>query len=216
MRRVITPIVVTVLAFVLVSDTERALAASTMAAPAKTKASNKGLPVEAPVKAQAKPTRELDPEAFRASSASMSLEVPDPVKAHADAERMLVKLGADVMSSSASTDSGHLSVRIGERRLQSAIDALHSIPGRVGSMNRSLNDFSQSVRTSIDRLRRLDHADAEIVRAIKGTADADAIDGLMLLRELSNNERQSHESQIESLRQESERAQLHISFSVLR
>lgn len=146
----------------------------------------------------------------------MSLEVPDPVKAHAEAERLIVKLGGEVMSSSASTDSGHLSARIGERRLQSAIDALQSTPGRVANVSRNLNDFTQSAKQSAERLRRLDHADAELVRAIKAAGDADAVDGLMLLRELSQSERQSQESQIESLRQESERAQIHVSFSPLR
>jgi multidrug resistance efflux pump len=199
MRRVLAPIVVTALALLLATDSEgRAIGASAVG--------------EAPGKA----FKAIDPEKFKASSASMSLEVPDPVKAHGDAERMLVKLGAEVSSSSATTDSAHLSVRIGERRLQSALDALRSLPGRVGNVNRNTNDFAQSVRVSAERLRRLDRADAELVRAIKATSDSDAVDGLMLLRELSQNERVNHESQIDSLRQESERAQLHISFSVLR
>jgi multidrug resistance efflux pump len=203
MRRVLAPVVVIALALLLATDSQgRAVAAAMVEA--------------APAAKGKKPSHEIDPEKFRASSASVSLEVPDPVKAHGDAERTLVKLGADVISSSASTDSGHLSVRIDERRLQSALDALRSLPGRVGNVNRNLNDFAQSARTSAERLRRLDLADAEITRAIKSAADADAVDGLMLLRELSQNDRMSHESQIDSLRQESERAQLHISFSVLR
>jgi multidrug resistance efflux pump len=199
MRRVLAPIVVTALALLLATDTEgRVVAASTVD--------------EAP----AKKSRDIDPEKFKASSASLSLEVPDPVKAHGDAERLLVKLGAEVNSSSASTDSGHLSVRIPERRLQSALDAVRAIPGRVGNVNRNTNDFTQSAKSAAERLQRLDRADAEIVRAIKSASDSDAVDGLMLLRELSQNDRLSQESQIDSLRQESERAQLHISFSVLR
>lgn len=215
MRRALTPVVVSVLALLLVSDTYGAPAATVTVA--KTKRSIKGLPATAGAeKPAAKASREIDPESFRSSTASVSLEVPDPVKGHADAERMLVKLGAEVMSSSASSDSGHLSVRIGERRLQSALDALASVPGRISSVSRNLNDFSQSARMSAERLRRLDHADAEVVRAIKSASDPEAIDGLMLLRELSQNDRQSQESQLDSFRQESERAQLHISFGVLR
>lgn len=213
MRRVLAPVVVTALALLLTSDAEgRGVAVSAAeAGPGSKKAEG-----EERKGSSKKGSRAIEPETFRASVASLSLEVPDPVKAHAEAERMIVKLGGEVMSSSASTDSGHLSARVGERQLQSVIDALQSTPGRVGSVSRNLNDFSQSARQSADRLRRLDLADAELVRAIKSAGDADAVDGLMLLRELSQNERQSQESQIESLRQESERAQIHVSFSVLR
>jgi hypothetical protein len=202
MRRVPAAVVVSALALLLAADTEgRSLGGSF---------------VEAPASATKKAARAIDPEKFRSSVASMSLEVPDPVKAHADAERLIVKLGGEVVSSNASADSGHLSARLDERRLQAAIDALQAIPGRVGNVSRNLNDFTQSARMAADRLHRLDLADAELVRAIKSAADADAVDGLMLLRELSQNERQSQESQIDSLRQESERAQLHMSFGVLR
>lgn len=213
MRRVLAPLVVTALALLLTVDAEgRGVATSAADATADAVV---GLDA-APEAAAKKVSRTIDPEKFRASVASMSLEVPDPVKAHGEAERLVVKLGGEVMSSSASTDSGHLSARVGERRLQAVIDALSAMPGRVGSVSRNLNDFTQSAKQSAERLRRLDHADAELVRAIKATSDADAVDGLMLLRELSQNERQSQESQIESLRQESERAQIHVSFSLLR
>ena len=200
MRRALAPVVVTALALLLTVNAEGRGVAT----------------VGAPEAASKKAARTIDPERFRASVASVNLEVPDPVKAHADAERLVIKLGGEVMSSSASTDSGHLSARVGERRLQAVVDALSAMPGRVGSVSRNLNDFSQSAKQSAERLRRLDHADAELVRAIKAAGDADAVDGLMLLRELSQSERQSQESQIESLRQESERAQIHVSFSVLR
>lgn len=199
MRRVLVPLAVTALALLLTVDAE-----------------GRGAATAAPEATTKKASRTIDPDRFRASVASMSLEVPDPVKAHADAERLVVKLGGEVVSSSASTDSGHLSARVGERRLQAVIDALSAMPGRVGSVSRNLNDFTQSATQSADRLRRLDHADAELVRAIKATSDADGVDGLMLLRELSQSERQSQESQIASLRQESERAQIHVSFSLLR
>lgn len=215
MRRVLAPLVVTALALLLTSDAEGRGAVTSVAQAGPNKKVSVGEGDErggAPKKG----SRAIDPEKFRASVASISLEVPDPVKAHADAERMIVKLGGEVMSSSASTESGHLSARVGERRLQSVIDALQATPGRVGSVSRNMNDFSQSARQSADRLRRLDLADAELVRAIKSASDADAVDGLMLLRELSQNDRQSQESQIESFRQESERAQIHVSFSVLR
>lgn len=209
MRRVLAPVVVTALAVLLTADAEgRGVATATADATAERDA--------APEAASKKAARTIDPDRFRASVASMSLEVPDPVKAHAEAERLVIKLGGEVMSSSASTDSGHLSARVGERRLQAVIDALSAMPGRVGSVSRNLNDFTQSAKQSAERLRRLDHADAELVRAIKAASDADAVDGLMLLRELSQSDRQSQESQIESLRQESERAQIHVSFSVLR
>ena len=220
MRRALAPLVVTALALLLSADVEgRAVVASAAAAapgskPVRSERGKLGTGDEdAPARAA---SRTIDPEKFRASVASMSLEVPDPVKAHAEAERLIVKLGGEVMSSSASTDSGHLSARIGERRLQSAIDALQATPGRVANVNRNLNDFAQSAKQSAERLRRLDHADAELVKAIKAAGDADAVDGLMLLRELSQSERQSQESQIDSLRQESERAQIHVSFSLLR
>jgi hypothetical protein len=203
MRRALAPLVVTALAFLLSTTAEGVVVGASATA-------------AAPEVAAKKPSRSIDPEKFRASVASMSLEVPDPVKAHADAERMIVKLGGEVMSSSASTDSAHLSARIGERRLQSVLDALQSTPGRVSSVSRNLNDFAQSAKQSADRLHRLDLADAELLRAIKSASDTDAVDGLMLLRELSQSDRQSQESQIDSLRQESERAQIHISFSLLR
>lgn len=213
MRRVFAPLVVTALALLLTVDAQgRGVATAAVDATVDT-----GVELDAAPEAAAKKvSRTIDPEKFRASVASMSLEVPDPVKAHGEAERLVVKLGGEVMSSSASTDSGHLSARVGERRLQAVIDALSAMPGRVGSVSRNLNDFTQSAKQSAERLRRLDHADAELVRAIKATSDADAVDGLMLLRELSQSERQSQESQIESLRQESERAQIHVSFSLLR
>lgn len=213
MRRVLAPLVVTALALLLTVDAEGRGAATSVA----DAAADAVVELDAaPEAASKKVSRTIDPEKFRASVASMSLEVPDPVKAHAEAERLVVKLGGEVMSSSASTDSGHLSARVGERRLQAVIDALSAMPGRVGSVSRNLNDFTQSAKQSAERLRRLDHADAELVRAIKATSDADAVDGLMLLRELSQSDRQSQESQIESLRQESERAQIHVSFSLLR
>jgi hypothetical protein len=217
MRRVFASLVVTALALLLTSDAEgRGVAASVAEAGPGSKKASVGEGDERSGSSKKKASGAIDPEKFRASVASVSLEVPDPVKAHADAERLIVKLGGEVMSSSASTESGHLSARVGERRLQSVIDALQSTPGRVGSVSRNLNDFSQSARQSAERLRRLDLADAELVRAIKSASDADAVDGLMLLRELSQNDRQSQESQIESFRQESERAQIHVSFSVLR
>jgi hypothetical protein len=215
MRRIFAPLVVTALALLLTSDAEGRGAAASVgpAGPNKKVSAGEG---DERGGSSKKGSRAIDPEKFRASVASVSLEVPDPVKAHADAERMIVKLGGEVMSSSASADSGHLSARVGERRLQSVIDALQSTPGRVGSVSRNMNDFSQSARQAADRLRRLDLADAELVRAIKSASDADAVDGLMLLRELSQSDRQSQESTIESFRQESERAQIHVSFSVLR
>jgi hypothetical protein len=218
MRRVLAPLAVTVLALLLTVDAEgRGVAGSAAAAAAPGGSKKVSRPDADDGEAPAKKTAHaIDPEKFRASVASMSLEVPDPVKAHADAERLIVKLGGEVMSSSASTDSGHLSARVGERKLQSVIDALQSVPGRVSNVSRNLNDFSQSAKQSAERLRRLDHADAELVRAIKSASDTDAVDGLMLLRELSESDRQSQESQIDSLRQESERAQIHISFSILR
>ena len=204
MRRVLAPLAALSLALLLTADAEGRGGSVTSAVDA------------APPAAKKKASRTIDPEKFKASVASMNLEVPDPVKAHAEAERLVVKLGGEVMSSSASTDSGHLSVRIGERQLQSVIDALQAMPGRVGSVSRNLNDFSQSATMASDRLRRLDLADAELVRAIKSASDAEAVEGLMMLRELSQNERQNQESQIASLRQESERAQIHVSFGVLR
>lgn len=215
MRRVFVPVVVTALALLLTNDAQ---GRGGTASGAEMGPGSKKLlgPADERGGGSKKVSRAIDPEKFRASVASISLEVPDPVKAHADAERMIVKLGGEVMSSSASGESGHLSARVGERRLQSVIDALQSTPGRVGSVSRNLNDFGQSAMQAADRLRRLDLADAELVRAMKSASDADAVDGLMLLRELSQSDRQSQESQIESLRQESERAQIHVSFSVLR
>ena len=202
MRRAIAPLVVTALALLLTADAEGRVVATAIAD-------------QAPEVAK-KERRTINPESFRSSVASMSLEVPDPVKAHAEAERLVVKLGGEVTSSSSSTESAHLSARVGERRLQGVVDALQSTPGRVSNVSRHMNDFASTAKMAAERLRRLDLADAELVRAIKSASDSDAVDGLMMLRELSQTERQSQENQIESLRQESDRAHIHVSFSVLR
>lgn len=158
----------------------------------------------------------IDPERFKAQSANINLEVPDPMRAVADAERLVRKMGGEIQSSNGSADSAHLSAKLGERRLQAAVDAVRKLPGTVSSVHRNVNDFSQNARQSTDRLRRLAKADGALVRAVKTAPDADAVDGLMLLRELADQERRNIEQQIESLREQSDRAQLHVSFSRMR
>lgn len=158
----------------------------------------------------------LDPDDFKSSSANLSLQVANPIKAAASAERLIRKMGGEIESSSGNPDSAHLSARLGERRLQAVIDAVRAIPGKVASVSRNTNDYAQNARRAVGRLERLSKAEGELVRALKVAPDADAVDGLMLLRELTDRERQQLENEIDSLRRQSVRAQLHIRFDRLK
>jgi chromosome segregation ATPase len=147
---------------------------------------------------------------------NMQMEVSNPQSALAAAERAVRKLGGDIQHSSSDIDNGSLNASVPRSQLGELMQVMRSISGRVTHSSTSSSDLTANVHTAEARLRDLALAEAELAKALKNASTPDATRGLMILHELGSRERQNFESQLDSFRQQAERAQFSISFTRVR
>lgn len=155
----------------------------------------------------------FDANRYKFRNVNITITVANPSTMLGRAERLVVKHGGEIQNSSSNANNANLNVRLRPNQMNTVVSALRSFPGDVSNFSSHQSDYSSSARQQYTRMKRLNHADKAIVEALKHSPSDDLVDGLALLRELTQRERQNVENQLQSYKQQSEKEQLNISFN---
>lgn len=144
---------------------------------------------------------------------NLSLVVDDPARSLEQAEELLRKLGGEVTYASSNGDNANLNGRVPVEARHRLRDALAQLGGTIQSENLSTSDVGHDVRRLQRRLVTIQHADAQVASLFGGQQDPAQVEAAALLRELTDRERQSIESQLESYRTQTRDGQVSVSFT---
>ncbi len=170
-------------------------------------------PVADPAPREAPPPREpVELPGTTIYHVNLSIVVDDPGEALNEAEKVLRKLGGEVSYASANGDNANLNGRVPVDARHQLRDALVKISGEIQSENMSTSDVSYDVRRLRRRLITLQDADSQVAALVAGNSDPDRIEAAALLRELTERERQSIESQMQSYMTQTKDGQVSVSF----
>ena len=144
---------------------------------------------------------------------SYQVSVADPRVALGEVSGMLASLGAEVTSSSSTEAYGYVSATFSSAVRTRIRQGLEQMNLAIASESVSHNDLATSVRQAEERLYRIEAAREHVLEAIRRTRDRETSDGLMLLLEMTENERRNLESQLDTYRGQIDQNSVSISFS---
>lgn len=144
---------------------------------------------------------------------NVEMSVAHPGRSAAAARALAEDAGGEVLSMHADAQQGSLTVAVDPDLADRVRHALVRLPGTVIRENSNASDVSEAVRQLDGRLGRLELAEAEMDRIMRGANDPAMFDAWMVQRELNARERDSLHAQIASYLQQVRRTQIGVTFS---
>jgi hypothetical protein len=141
---------------------------------------------------------------------NIEIAVPDIVRTVEAIRTIANDMGAEVQGSNADAVNGSISVALDPALIERFGHAVARMPGTVIRSSNNTNDVSQPVGQLQERLAKLDRAEAEMDRLMRGTTDRAAFDAWLVQRELNTRERDNLHNQIASYLQQVRRAQFSV------
>lgn len=154
---------------------------------------------------------DLGPTGTTVYSVNMNIVADDPGRTLSQVEDLLQKLGGEIAYSNSSAAHANLNGRLPIELRQRFRDAVTKMGVRVESDNMSANDVGQELRRLRRRLRSLRDAELHVATMLAGGGEAAPIEVASILRELTDRERQSVETQLDSYATQTRDAQVGVS-----
>jgi hypothetical protein len=141
-----------------------------------------------------------------------TLVAGDPIAAVAKARALLEEMGAEMVGVSSGPEYSNVSARLSNAKCADLPQRVRALGYEATSENLSVSDLRSAVQQIEDRLARLDRADREVRRILRGVADDATADGLLVMRELAGNERRNLEQQLTSYSDQARYCQVYVNF----
>ena len=197
---------------VLALSTLATLACAGRGSEAEPLAESRTEPVVGPEVAAPRPVPVVPAGRLFATYVNLTLEVADPVATAQALRAAVVDAGGEVVNLSHADAQSTLYGQVPPDALGRVRHSLSRLPGKVQSENESSNDVGVSMRQLDGRLQSLLRAEVELDRVMRATTDPLLFDAWLVQRELNARERESLVSQIDSMLQQTRRAQLNVTF----
>lgn len=165
-----------------------------------------------PEVAAARPVPVIPAGRLFATYTNLTLEVADPVATAQALRAAVIDAGGEVVNLAHGDAQSTMYGLVPPEALGRVRHALSRLPGKVQSENESSSDVGGNVRQLDTRLQSLLRAEVELDRVMRATTDPLLFDAWLVQRELNNRERDSLVSQIDSVLQQTRRAQLNVTF----
>ena len=125
----------------------------------------------------------------------------------------LEALGAEIVNVSTDRNYANLNARLTPGKCKLLPKTVRKLDQPIQNESIGANDLAPQLRNLQRRLARIEKADASAAHLIRGVTDQDTVDGILMLRELANNERRNLTQQIDNYAQQASYCQVYVNFN---